>query len=664
MPDIQDWYLGQIVTEDEMDNIYTDMTASERNMAKEANLGQGPVATAPRSGGILSGLVVTKLSVNSVQVTAGAARDTNGKRIALSTSASVSLVNLGSTPEGDTTNAQGDGSLTASSITAGEAWLSLYIAFDTNLSDTRVDSLNNPIYFRQTESFHFELAIGSDSAPPATSRPNLSDDLVLLADILLDNSGEIRVISTYDAICGSSLELAQIGYGLDDTAALNGRRSDWVQLDPDGTNLELWHNATKTGNPNNKAYFNIREGDPREMAFELAQAFAEPGDASNVAGSELIGGKETTGSTLSAPGAAAALDFAADSSIHAQLVQLRDKINTLLSRGSDTLTGDLTVTQDVNMAGGNVGATGLEWAIDTADPGTGDSLQLSATNHPQGALHELAFFDETGSVVECRSSYLSRGASTDMALGDSVKLRAGRGNDIEIAMSRHPTVGPTAWRTDFGPSGSPDVRMNFGTVTPDGRGIEVLNGNYRIAEKTVDIAAPFNLALNNNASSMSKWALATGTYDGDVGSSSIILQQRAGLANDEICLEFRHFPNGAKLNHIDVMWAEDVGSPTRHLRMYAARHRMGQTSLGVVTGSPTTIDSLNTVNDYIEFGGTNPSTHVERFTCNAAEADRTFFTTWDKLAIGFYSTDAAVQCYVFWIRLNVTYTLVNPWPTQ
>lgn len=661
MSDKQNWYLGQIVTEGEMDTIYTDVENAELNMAKEANLGQGPVATALRSGGILSGLGVTKLTVDSVQVTLGAARDSDGKRIALPSTASVSLVNLGDTPEGDTTNAQGDGSLTASSITAGEAWLSLFIAYDTNLSDARVDSLNNTIYFRQTESFHFELLIGTDSAAPATSRPNLADDRVLLADILLDNNGEIRVISTVDAICASSFDFANIGYGLDDTAALNGRRSDWVQLDPDGTNLELWHNAVKTGNPNNKAYFNIREGDPREMVFALAEAFNTPGDSTTVAGSELMGGKETTGSSLSAPGSATALDLSASSSIHTQLEEIKDKINTLLSRGTDTLTGDLTVTQDVTAAAVNVGATDRWWAVETVEPSGGDSLRLQATDHPQGGLNEITFMDESGSVVECLSSYMLRGTSTDMALGDSVKLRAGIGNDIEVAMSRHPSVGPYAWYTDFGPSGSPDIRMQLGANAPS-RGLELLNGNYYIASKTVDIVLPFDLALRDTDPAVTEWALATGADNGDVGSNGIVLFQRAAKADDEVCIEFRDFPDGVIINNIDVMWGEGAGSPTRHLRMYAARHRMGQTSLGVLSGNPTTITSLKTVNDYIEFSGSNPSNWVERFTCNASDADRTLIRSTDKLAIGFYSTDAAVQCYVFWVRINCTYDVVNPWP--
>ena len=131
--DIQDWYIAQIVAQGELDQLYTDAEAAEQNMAKEANLGQTSVAVAAgvagalSSGGILTGLLVTSISPGNpnqtvVNVTAGVARDSDGERIVLAADATVALTNLGDTPQGDITNATGDGGLTASSITAGEAW--------------------------------------------------------------------------------------------------------------------------------------------------------------------------------------------------------------------------------------------------------------------------------------------------------------------------------------------------------------------------------------------------------------------------------------------------------------------------------------------------------------------------------------------------------------
>jgi hypothetical protein len=342
--DKQDWYLGQVVTADEMDTIYTDAEDAERGLASAGSLAQAAAAEAHKFGGILQGLLVTKASATSVDVTLGEARDTLGRRISLAAAATVLLTKLGSTPEGTTASAEGDGSLTAASINAGEAWLSLYLAFDTNLSDSRVDSLGNTINFRQAESFHFELLVGTD-APlgTATSRAVLDDSRVLLADILLDNNGEIRVISAIDAIVTSSKTLNQIGYGLDDTPNLSGRRSDWAAIDPTDTEFALLKDALDTTQPNNHAYLNLRAISPRDLVRQYVALMVTPGSATAAGGSEIVAAKTITGKVLSSPGAAAALQMPVGS-VHTQLEALYDKVNTLLSRGNDTLTGNLTIT--------------------------------------------------------------------------------------------------------------------------------------------------------------------------------------------------------------------------------------------------------------------------------------------------------------------------------
>ena len=392
--DIQDFYIAQIVAQGEMDQIYADAEAAEQNMAKEANLGQVPVAVpagdagALRSGGILSGLVVTAdtpvvAGKTVVNVSAGVARDSDGERIVLPADATVSLLNLGSTPQGDITNALGDGGLTASSITAGEAWVSLYLAKDTALSDIRVDGLGNSINYRQVESFHFELFVGADASAPAIARTNLDDSRVLLCDILLDNAGEIRVITSVDTaavatyvIATSTYSLALIGYGPDDAADLTGRRSDWAAIDytnEDGTlalELTSWRDAANTDGPSGKDYFNIRTGDPRSLARELAVRFAKSGTPTAVAGSELIGGKSTTGSARTSP-AGAVLELGASQSVHAQLVALKNKVNTLLSRGTDTFTGNLTIV------GTLLGIT------------TEDTLRMTHSGSPRDGKHAL-----------------------------------------------------------------------------------------------------------------------------------------------------------------------------------------------------------------------------------------------------------------------------------
>lgn len=225
----QNWYTGQTVIESEMDQVYTDAASAEKSLAKEAGVHQPSAALAGQQGGISSGLVVTRVSDTVVQVSAGTARDSQGRRISLPSAATVSLTAVGDTDEGDLTDATGDG--TAVAITAGkEAWISLFLVYDETLSQPKVDDLGQNLMYRTVESFHFFLGIGAEApSGTATALTALSADKILLADILLDDAEAIRQIDpgsgTADAICGSSADFNAIGYGLDDTPALAGRRS-------------------------------------------------------------------------------------------------------------------------------------------------------------------------------------------------------------------------------------------------------------------------------------------------------------------------------------------------------------------------------------------------------------------------------------------------------
>lgn len=345
--DSQNFYAGQVVTAGDMDQIYGDAEAAENSLAQEASLSQAAAASAAKKGGILDGLVVTKTSATEVQVTLGAARDSNGDRIPLASTATVSLVNVGDTPAGDITAALGDGSALASLIAAGnEAWLSLFLVADEILSDPRTDALGNNLYYRIEESFHFNLAVGSDALlGSATSRAALADGKVLLADILCDENGEIRVISVAplsntDAICGSSRDLNNIGYGLDNTPALIGRRSDRLAIDADGTDFNAFRNAADTAFPGNRAYLSIRTDDLRDALRTLLLYLGSTGTAALWGGSDFIGTRQTTGGALT-QNAAGALDYAANASLHTALLAIRTRMNNKASRYVDNVLGRL-----------------------------------------------------------------------------------------------------------------------------------------------------------------------------------------------------------------------------------------------------------------------------------------------------------------------------------
>lgn len=348
--DKQNFYTSQLVLESELDQVQTDVEAAEQSLAVEASVHQEGASSAQKHGGITSGLSVTRVSDTQVQVSAGVARDSQGRLINLPSAATVNLTALGDTDEGDLSGATGDGIAVA--VSAGnEAWLSLFLVFDENLSQPKQDGLGVNLQYRSTESFHFHLALGSEAASgTATARAALEADKILLADILLDENEAIRQIDpgsgTADAICGSSADFNAIGYGLDDTPNLAGRRSDQVVADADGTDFEVWKDVPGgAAFNNNKRYLSLR-GTVRTQLRQLAAYFAAKGNSSNPSGTEMVGTKEVTGKSLTAT-ATAVMQMTA-TSLHAQLEAMVDKINNKIGRGGDVnLSGNYTTTGDV-----------------------------------------------------------------------------------------------------------------------------------------------------------------------------------------------------------------------------------------------------------------------------------------------------------------------------
>ena len=329
-----DWYFGRIVGPDDLDNAFEDAQDAERALAQETGAAQSSTpADTVKYGGIVSGLVVTKASATSVSISAGVARDSQGRRINIPAS-TVSLAKLGDTDEGDDGSsgaAEGNGSAVA--VTVGnEQWLTLFGVYDEHESDPNTDDLGNSVDFEIDESFHFNLAVGTEAVAPATSRAALAADKVLLADILLDDGEDIRVISATDAICGSNAELDAIGYGPGDAAALTGRRGDNLAIE-DTTDHPLLAGAVGSGA--SSLYAGIRAGTSREALYELArllQVTAPTGG--DPAGAELIGVRANASGGSWYPNNAASLAISAgDLQTVLEAVQLA--LNGKMGRGGD-----------------------------------------------------------------------------------------------------------------------------------------------------------------------------------------------------------------------------------------------------------------------------------------------------------------------------------------
>lgn len=79
-----------------------------------------------------------------------------------------------------------NGTSTAVVGTGNEKWLSLFAKFERALSDPRVDGDQETVYFNVAESFSFKVVQGPEESAPATTKPSLRSDQILLCDVKID----------------------------------------------------------------------------------------------------------------------------------------------------------------------------------------------------------------------------------------------------------------------------------------------------------------------------------------------------------------------------------------------------------------------------------------------------------------------------------------------
>lgn len=126
--------------------------------------------------GLITGMQVLQHGAGdlTVNVNAGVAYDSNGKRIALAV-----LQNLNCAVDYLNVN-------TAVSGGGNTKVLSVFAVFERTLSDARTDGLGNTVYFEQAESFALEVHQGTEAVSP--SPVALIPGKVLLADITIGHT--------------------------------------------------------------------------------------------------------------------------------------------------------------------------------------------------------------------------------------------------------------------------------------------------------------------------------------------------------------------------------------------------------------------------------------------------------------------------------------------
>lgn len=189
MSDRKDFYFQQPVQENELDSAYNDMEVADLQQA--IDWGIAAIDLDVNRGGIMRGLSVLNPSGLNIDVVVGAAYDHQGRRVGLVTQKTVDIsktgttaVGAGGTPSGGVSTDPGAGN---------RRWVTVFIVFDRDLQDPRVDGLGAPIFFERRESFRFIVSMGTPAPTPGDFAP-LQTGTLLLGDFRITDAGAVDAI--------------------------------------------------------------------------------------------------------------------------------------------------------------------------------------------------------------------------------------------------------------------------------------------------------------------------------------------------------------------------------------------------------------------------------------------------------------------------------------
>lgn len=162
--DRRDFYFRQKVTEAELDGAFDAVEAADWGLAIDHGLTGIALAMDPAQNG------VPNLTINVSGP--GVAYDPLGRRIAIPSTQNVDV----SVDENAVSTAVAGG--------ANEKWVSVFIEFDRDLSDPRIDGNSLGLFFVQEEAFRFVVRQGAEAPVGLATRPPLDPNMVLVCDIL------------------------------------------------------------------------------------------------------------------------------------------------------------------------------------------------------------------------------------------------------------------------------------------------------------------------------------------------------------------------------------------------------------------------------------------------------------------------------------------------
>jgi hypothetical protein len=162
--DVRDWYLGQLVTEGEMDGAFAAVEESIKRGWSDAGMS-----------GVISGFTVSQHTPNNlkVNVVGGLAVTPLGERVYLPNASTITV----------DCEFDNNGDPTAVTTIGNSRVLSVIAFFDRALSDPRTDALSQTVYFQRNEYLSIEIIQGAEAGSP--SAPAVPAGGVRLANIQL-----------------------------------------------------------------------------------------------------------------------------------------------------------------------------------------------------------------------------------------------------------------------------------------------------------------------------------------------------------------------------------------------------------------------------------------------------------------------------------------------
>ena len=285
-----------------------------------------------------------------------------------------------------------------------------------------------------------------------------------------------------------------------------------------------------------------------------------------------------------------------------------------------------------------LGDTNRWWTLTTTgtDPAVLATFKLTGVG---GGAPVLTVYNAPGSGVSA-VTFEPRGAATAMTDGDiHQEVVGGAADDFNlirerIAVDHHEYQFRGANYTEaiiaIGSGANPGVANQYKV----GEGLILAvgaEGGYQVTERTVAMMVPLTTMRNVS----SGWYLMEGS---GVGNAAVYgFRFESGNADDVLCLMVEDFPEGARLEYVDVLWQQDaVSGVSRDMRMYVGRQTINIPNVGDVSATGVVPISLSSVADFITVGGFT-GYRCDRFTPNRNNTD--FTRAADRLAIGIYSSD-------------------------